>query len=282
MPPRFTTVLVADQSSGTPYAAACDAAWAAAAAPLPAPHCAPCGFVALAAAALLAEGDDLAAAPAAAREARVLARAAAEMRAAAAARRAYAAARPGDFGPGARGDEARAGAAAFIAAPMAGQWEVAARVAAPGAPRVCFLRVVRRPVARAPARVWTYEAAWVEQTARDDPALVREWFAEEAPFAAAGEEFFLQSGAALESLDACVARAAARGEAELPPVIIDYAVGHYCAAIVSRDGGALRRFESISDVPPEGVPAAFCAALVAAHARLVAAGAAAPLARAGE
>ena len=113
-----------------PFAAACSAAWAAACSPAATPFAiAPCGYIALAVAGALADGVDLAAAPAAAREALVLERAAPLMRAVAAERRAYVAAHAHEFGPGAPSAEGRRGAEAFIALGMAGQWELSALAA---------------------------------------------------------------------------------------------------------------------------------------------------------
>lgn len=266
----IATTLVADQTSGTDFAAACDAAWSAACAPVaPAHGIEPCGFVATASAFLLAEGVDLAGLGAAERAALVLARAALLMRDVAGARRAYVAAHAGEF------CDENAGAK-FVAA-WCGQWDVAALVAAAGAPRAAFLRIVRRaPVtpAAAPAPFWwqfTREEAAL--TAAEPLAVVRQWYAEEAPFWAAGDAFFVQEGAS--AMRVCEWLARHRG-APLPPLIVD-GVGHFWAAQwrMAPPTVAVNIFDSLPGrgAEPDDVTAAFAAALAAA---------AAPLATAGE
>jgi len=263
----LTATLVADQTHGTDFAAACGAGGAAACAPVaPAHGIEPCGFLATASAFLLAEGVDLAHLGAPERAALVLARAAQLMRDVASARRAYVAAHAGEFCDEKAGDN-------FVAA-WCGQWDVAALVASAGAPRAAFLRIVRRAPAApaaAPAPWWQFTKQEEAQTAAEPLAVVRRWFAEEAPFWAAGDAFFVQEGASM--MRVCEWLARHRG-APLPPLIVD-GVGHFWAAQwrAERDHGgggapavAAHIFDSLPGrgAEPDDVTAAFAAALAAA------------------
>jgi hypothetical protein len=263
---HFTATLVADQTSGGDFAAACKAAWTAACAPVvPAHGLEPCGFLATAAAFLLAEGVDLAGLGAAERAAVVLARASLLMRDVAGARRAYVEAHAEEFGEG--GVVAEEGAT-FVAA-WCGQWDVAALVAVAGAPRAAFLRLVRRaPIApAADVPWWQFSKKDEELTAGEPLALVREWYAQEEPFWAVGDAFFVQEGAS--TMRMCEWLARHRG-APLPPLIVDGA-GHFWAA-QWREGGsggapaAVHIFDSLPGrlSEPDDVTTAFAAALAAA------------------
>ena len=202
------------------------------------------------------------------RAALVLTRVALLMRDVASARRAYVAAHAGEFG---EGDAAAKAGAEFVAA-WCGQWDIAALVAAAGAPRAAFLRIVRRaPMAPAatPAPFWHFSRKDEELTAAEPLAVVRAWYAEEAPFWAAGDAFFIQEGA--NTMRVCEWLARHRG-APLPPLIMD-GVGHFWAAQWRAEGGsagapaaaAVHVFDSLPGrgTEPDDVTAAFAAALAA-------------------
>ena len=176
---------------------------------------APCGYAAFAAASLAAAGGPLDAEG-------VLAASARAMRDVVAARRAYVAAHAAEFGAGAPSADGRLGAHAFVCNALVAQWDLAGLVAGAGG-RVALLRPVRR--ARAPASALpAYQAlsamyffdAYEGAPGSSALECERAWYAEEAPWAAAGAEFFIQEGEARVSVREWLARARARG-APPPP-----------------------------------------------------------------
>jgi hypothetical protein len=254
-----STTLILDQTS-PPLAAAFAAACGDAAATT-----APCGYAAFATACLAAAAAPL-------EEAGVLAGAAQAMRSVVAARRAYVAAHEDEFGPGAPSADGRRGAPAFVANALAAQWDLVGLVAGAGG-RVALLRPVRRTRAAASA-LPAYRAlsdffffdAYGGAPGQDGAALEceRAWFAEEAAWAAAGAEFFVQEGGACMGVQEWLARARAAGAAP-PPIIIDEC-RHFLVALVAADG-SVRALDTLPASPSPWLEA-LVEALAAARAAL--------------
>ena len=214
-------------------------------------------------------------------EAAVLAHAAALMREVVATRRTYVAGLADAGAGGMVGSETEA---AFVSNGLCGQWEVASRVRR-SAGSIAFLRLVRRPFAGVAGGVGSGSGAralpdemvwppeWVEES-KKDTACVREWFAEEEPWAARRAEFWVSQG----PRELSVAEWAA--QSSLPPLVVEPHNGHFCVALFSvggdGDGGdapdlRVRVLESLPVDSPQDTPETYAPVVVAFAKELAAA-----------